>query len=118
MMDHYILNMQGEPVPEPSLRKWAAWFEVADRVVARTTVAPGVEVSTVFLGLDHSFAFGGFATLPVLWETLVFGGEHDGEMDRWNSRAAAVAGHWAWVVKLGGSMPAGPVPGQRRIDLE
>jgi hypothetical protein len=43
----------------------------------------------VFLGLDHNFGQGP----PVLWETLVFGTSMDGEMRRYTSREAAVAGH-------------------------
>ena len=38
-----------------------------------------VTVSTAFLGLDHQFADAG---PPHLFETLVFGGPFDGEMDR------------------------------------
>jgi hypothetical protein len=75
----YVLDGH-KAVPEPNLLKWAAWFEKADnRRVAYTEVSPGVTVSTVFLGLDHGF--GGYDGV-LLFETMVFGGEHDGEMDR------------------------------------
>jgi len=47
--------------------------------VARTITDNG-EVSTVFLGLDHGFA--GPTELPILFETLVFGGTLDGETKR------------------------------------
>jgi hypothetical protein len=53
--------------------------------------AKRIRVSTVFLGLDHAFRGGP----PVLWETMVFGGVLDGEMDRYTSKAAAFAGHQA-----------------------
>jgi hypothetical protein len=39
----------------------------------------GVQVSTVFLGLDHSFGHGP----PLLFETMIFNGPHDG----WQMRA-------------------------------
>lgn len=91
--DQYILNERGEPEAVDDMLTWARWFENAQRRVAWTSIAPGVDVSTVFLGLDHSFG-GGQA---VLWETLVFGGPLDGEMDRYTSRAAAEAGHAAMV---------------------
>lgn len=87
-MSHYRLNPEGEPVPEPDLREWARWFEKADRHVAREEIGE-ISVSTVFLGLDHSF---GGAT-PILWETMIFGGEHDGYQERYSSRDAALAGH-------------------------
>lgn len=68
----YILNARGEPVPEPNLLKWAHWFDRANRTVHRDMVGP-LRVSTVFLGLDHSFGAGP----PVLWETMVFDPEGD-----------------------------------------
>jgi hypothetical protein len=38
----------------------------------------GVEVSTVFLGLDHAWGKGP----PMLFETMIFGGEHDQYQER------------------------------------
>ena len=38
-----------------------------------------IDVSTVFLALDHSF---GRAGPPLLFETMVFGGKLDGEQER------------------------------------
>lgn len=49
--------------------EWAYWFETAERRVALTILADGIEVSTVFLGLDHNFCGTG---PPVLFETMVF----------------------------------------------
>lgn len=40
--------------------------------VALTIVHEGCEVSTVFLGLDHSWTPGG---PPLVFETMVFGGQ-------------------------------------------
>jgi hypothetical protein len=86
----------GEPVPEPDLLKWAAWFESADRAVARTAVGP-FTVSTVFLGLNHAYG----AQPPLLWETMVFGpGDVARHERRWHSRAEALAGHEAAVASL------------------
>lgn len=67
MSDWYILDGK-TPVHEPDFMKAARWFETANRVVARTTVN-GLLVSTVFLGIDHSFGGGP----PSLFETMVFG---------------------------------------------
>jgi len=74
------------------------------RRIARTEVAEGVEVSTVFLGLDHNFGFDG---APVLFETLVFGCPLDGEMDRYTTESAARAGHEAMVERVLESLEAG-----------
>ena len=51
-----------------------------------------VRVSTVFLGLDHSLTLDG---PPVLWETMVFGGDNDQYQQRYTSRAEAIEGHGA-----------------------
>lgn len=89
MTDKYILNEQGEPCVCNDLIKWARWFETHARIVARTNVATGVKVSTVFLGLDHSFG----GPVPLLWETMIFGGPHDQYQRRYGSHAEALTGH-------------------------
>jgi hypothetical protein len=49
------------------------WYEKADRHVAESFV-DGVRISTVFLGLDHSFSGG----QPHLFETMVSANEEWG----------------------------------------
>lgn len=95
--DKYVLNARGEPVPEPDLLTWASWFEnsIDLRRVAKTCVSPRVEVSTVFLAIDHNFSLDG---PPVLWETMIFGGKHNYEMWRYISREDAIKGHHAAVL--------------------
>ncbi len=88
MTEKYILNEQGNPVVERDLMKWARWFELADREIARDAIG-NVTVSTVFLGLDHSFS----GEPPVLFETIIIGGTHGGYMKRYANRVAALAGH-------------------------
>jgi hypothetical protein len=54
---HYYIERDGEPVPV-DLIEWAAWFAApGNRRVANTRIG-GVHISTVFLGLDHSFGRG------------------------------------------------------------
>jgi len=67
MSARYVLDGH-EPRNEPNPKKWAMWFETADRRVARTMLLDGSVVSTVFLGLDHQFGNGP----PLLFETCVF----------------------------------------------
>jgi len=88
MSDTFILNEQGEPVPEPDLMKWGRWFETSKRSVAQDEIGDAL-VSTVFLGLDHAFGGGP----PILWKTMIFGGVHDGYQGRYVSRAAALEGN-------------------------
>jgi hypothetical protein len=84
----YILNSANEPEECTELLKWASWFETADRIVKKSIIGD-VRISTVFLSIDHNFSGG----KPILWETLVFGGEHDGLMRRYGTYDKALKGH-------------------------
>ena len=96
MSGQWILR-DGKPVPATDLMEWAKWYETAnqERRVAETLIGD-MRVSTVFLALDHSFGEGA----PILWETLVFGGPLDGEMERYAFREDAEAGHAAMVERV------------------
>lgn len=99
---HYTLDRNGDPQPCADLMVWARWFEKAQRSVALNE-KDGVKVSTVFLGLDHRFGTRG---APLLFETMVFGGPHDGEQDRYSTRAEALAGHERYcLLAFGGEEP-------------
>jgi hypothetical protein len=101
-------DRQGKPM---ELMTWAQKFEDREyRVVAQHWVR-GWMISTVWLGLDHSFSMGG---PPVIFETMVFPpGDEAGEdgvfaeqyCERYPTEAAAQAGHdralAAIVAKLG-----------------
>jgi len=90
-MSKYILK-DGEPVLATDIIHWATWFEKAstnkERTVAKDKIGEAV-VSTVFLGIDHSWDGGP----PVLWETMIFGGKHDDYQERYSSLKDAEAGH-------------------------
>lgn len=75
-------------VLEPDLLKWANWFETAQRKVV-STIKDNVNVSTVFLGINH-----GYGPVEQLWfETMIFGGDHDGFQDRCATYNDALAMH-------------------------
>jgi len=88
MSDKYVLNDAGEPEMVENLIEWAKAFEKQNRSVAHTETDNG-SVSTVFLGLDHSYGDGP----PLLFETMIFGGPFDGEQYRYPTRAEALTGH-------------------------
>ena len=54
-------------------------------------------VSTVFLSMDHGFAGLIGDGSPVLFETMVLGGEHDGYQERYHTYDQAEEGHKAIV---------------------
>ncbi len=92
MSGQYIL-VDGKPVLEPDLLKWAAWIGKPGRGAIRQHKMYGFPfrlVSTVFLGLDHSFGLGGS---PILWETMIFGGPLDCYQRRYSSLEKALEGH-------------------------
>lgn len=94
-MNNYILDGK-TPVLEPDITKWAKWYEAADRTVAYTVVDTHEVVSTVFLGSDHQWGIGP----PLLFETMVFGGNDDGFMSRYSTWQEAEQGHEAIVNRL------------------
>ena len=95
MIEGYIREADGTIRPEPDLLVWAEWYETGDRIIAQTETRDA-HISTVFLGLDHSFGL--FPDEPpVLWETMIFGGVMDGEFQRYQSEEEARKWHQVWV---------------------
>lgn len=84
---YYILENK-VPVKIYDIEEWAVKSTVESRRVDETFISD-VRISTVFLGLDHSFGEGE----PLLFETMIFGGEHDDYQDRYSTWDEAVAGH-------------------------
>lgn len=64
--------------------------------VAGTNLGPA-GVSTVFLQWDHGMEDDG---PPVLFETMVFGGKLDGQMERYCTEAEALLGHERMVKRV------------------
>lgn len=99
-LGRYIL-VGHTPVRCDDLLEWAEWEERALRdgsyVVAKTNVSSSVEVSTVFLGLDHQWGDGP----PILFETMIFGGPRNQTQWRYATWDEAVDGH-AYAVAYAG----------------
>ena len=100
-MGSWYVVEPGGVIRKASMLEASEWFEscsavpfmTGGRQADRDTVAGSV-VSTVFLGLDH-----GHNAVPILFETLVFGGQLDGNGERYSTYDEAVAGHAKWVNK-------------------
>jgi hypothetical protein len=96
-MDTYILDENGNPIREINLLKWSKEMDTPARTVGREKVGDS-EISTVFLGIDHGF---GETEVPILWETMVFGGRMDTHTERCSgTREQAEAMHAAVVAKV------------------
>lgn len=96
MMEKYILKGR-KPVPCQDPIEWADWFSGSNRVVRQEKIGNAC-VSTVFLSIDHQFGDGP----PLLFETMIFGGDRDGDTWRYSTWEEPEAGHAAAVALLTG----------------
>lgn len=87
-----------------SIEEWSQLMERRDEDSSReswwrrqTVISDGVSVSTVWLGLDHELCESG---PPLIWETMIFGGEHSQNQWRYPSRQAALDDHERIVAAL------------------
>jgi hypothetical protein len=85
-MKYYVLS--GKEVKEATLDEFSS--QMKNNQIA-STMFGDVHVSTVFLGIDHGSIRG--SEKPILFETMIFGGEHDGYLTRYTSYDDAVKGH-------------------------
>ena len=91
-MELYWIEKDGKPVQTKDVLQWAKMFDAVDGVEGRRVgrdEKDDIMVSTVFLGLDHSFGY----SPPLLYETTIFGGEHDEFQERYLTREEAKRGH-------------------------
>ena len=95
-MGNYI-EIDGEVLLVDNLTEWMDLFYASDRNVMKTEL-PGVNISTVFLGINHQWGRGP----PILYETMVFGGEHDEYTERYHTREEAINGHESTVKMVKG----------------
>lgn len=94
---YYILDEDKNPI-ECDMMTWAKMFN-QDRHVAQHVIdidGVSVRISTVFLGLDHSWGDGP----PILFETMIFGGEHDQYQERYSTWHDAWKGHYKAIELL------------------
>jgi hypothetical protein len=86
----YTLDNNNKPIAAASVIEAAKWLdENLERKVVKQDYIGDIFVSTVFLGLDHAWN----SDIPVLWETMIFGGEHDQYQERYTSHEDALEGH-------------------------
>lgn len=85
---YYILSDDKTIIPA-TLLEWGLWFETFDRTVKYTDLPNGVRISTVFLGIDLRM----WSKPPLLFETMIFGGEFNEFQERYCTWDEAVEGH-------------------------
>ena len=110
-------DRQGKPM---TMQQWAQRFEDEDyRHIARDVIgpdepldpAPLITVSTFWLGLNHDWR----SDEPLIYETIIIGGEHDATGMRYATEKQAREGHRRAVDDLradrgprGGASPLAP----------
>jgi hypothetical protein len=116
LMKYYIL-VNGK-IKHATLMEWAKWFEdIENRLVDRTEISKDVYVSTIFLGIDHSFKI--FDPVldqehrPILFETMVMGGKYADRGWRYSSHGEAKRGHWTIVDCIRKGLPPNVEYGER-----
>ncbi len=81
-------NRQGEPITDDEFMElYRQPFEETRRIAEDRQ--QGVRVSTVFLGMNQNYGDGP----PLIFETMIFGGEHSDEQWRYATETEAVEGH-------------------------
>lgn len=97
MSDKYVLDADGNPQECGDLATWGKFMENRDARRVGLEMIEGVKVSTVFLGVDHSWD----GPPPLVWESMVFGGPLDQEQERCSgNKANAIVMHAAMVAKV------------------
>ena len=89
----YILDEDGETPVRATTEECAMWLATganAHRCIVEQTIIGQVQVSTVFLKLDHNMSMA--PGKPVLWETMIFG-EGYSTQERYTSLVDAKLGH-------------------------
>jgi hypothetical protein len=87
-----IYDRAGNPI---TLEEWGRLRENREYVVVEKTTVGDVEVSTVWLGLDHGIGRG-----REIFETMLFGEETGEEQHRYATEAEALDGHRRIVEEL------------------
>ncbi len=119
MINWYILNEDHiiEPVSIEEYIEWEKIYGKNRKIVKKEEIKEkDCEISTVFLGLDHAH---GRQREPLLFETMIFGGEKDQEFWRYHTWEEAIKGHKNIVKMCGGKIEKEIVdePIESRFDI-
>ena len=88
-MKFYLLDGDKKPY-NVTLEESYKLYDNPEMKITKQEYIGDILVSTVFLGIDHSF---GKSEIPVLWETMVFGGLYNEFTQRYTSHEEALKGH-------------------------
>ena len=87
-MKFYILeNMKIKPV---GVLDWAKWYEKNKQTIETTTIGD-IQITTEFVGIDDSVFE---IDSPLLFETVILGGDMNGWVCQYSTLAEAKSGHF------------------------
>ena len=85
---YYKLN--GKQIVEVSIAEFESKNTTFSKPLFKSKFGE-VEVSTIFMAMDHNFDVN--SDEPILFETMVFGGEHNDYQERYHTYDRAEEGH-------------------------
>lgn len=85
----YYILIENKPVLTYDFHAWVFWMNHNNRVIKHTNLPDGICVTTMFLGIDNGWS----NDQPILFETLIFGGEHNDFCERYSDYEMALSGH-------------------------
>lgn len=90
-MRYYLLDENKNPYQVSFEEGLKVYEDMNMKIVQQDRFNDDLFVSTVFLGLDHSFPTG--TGTPILFETMIFGGPYDQYQERYTTYQDALEGH-------------------------
>ena len=108
VLQRYVLDDDGNPVPEDDAAAWKRFMQDLDRRRVAVDETERWTVTTLFMGIDHNLVGSG---PPMLWKTSVYGPQPWGGFSCWYaSRWRALSQHdqVAEAVRRGKDLPAKP----------
>jgi hypothetical protein len=97
---YYMRDADGTITPTSDVITWGRWMEAneSNRRIRQTTIGDSW-ISTVFTGINHNL-IAYTRDVPVIYETMVFGGPLDDTCARYATEEEAIAGHEAIVESI------------------
>lgn len=94
---YYLIDKNGKITTTTDVERWSKeFFESNDRFLKRTELENGITISTCFAGINLNFTDDG---PPLLFETMIFGGEDDCTGYRFERHECAINYHDKLVKK-------------------
>lgn len=90
MAHFYLLDKDKKPYGVTLEESLKLYEDFDMKITQQDRINDEIRVSTVFLGFNHAPLGSG---TPILWETMIFGGQHSEYQERYTSHEDALAGH-------------------------